>query len=281
MRAWTKVSSYQFTVTPLLLSAASIQVWMALAMISLLHLIIGFYLGGRVGLFLGFCLAISLIILVFFFGDAQLLKFFKSKAIHGQDPWGLNDLAHRYSRIASVPIPTVYLADHNSPFAFSQGQYWKHSFICISSGLLERFSAAEIEAIIAHQVCHVRKIESFRFGIFSALAHALVAVKPLRWLLTPIAWLLIKAAVSRRSFLENDDLVASFLPDRKILAQALWKLEAYSQTLPVQTLPCSHHLFIVSPQGFEMKQSLIQSWLRLQHPSIESRIRRLTGSFPI
>lgn len=281
MRTWTKVSSYQFTVTPLLLSAASIQVWMAMATISLMHLVVGFYLGGRLGLFLGFCLATTLMVLVFFFGDAQLLKFFKAKAVRGQDPWNLNDLALRYSRIASVPTPTVYLAENSSPFAFSQGQYWKHSFICVSSGLLERFSQAEIEAIIAHQVCHVRKIESFRFGIFSALAHALVAIKALRWLLTPLAWILIKAAVSSRSFLENDDLVSSFLPDRKTLAQALWKLEAYSQTLPVKTLPCSHHLFIVSPQRFEMKQSRLQSWLRLQHPSIESRIRRLTGSFPI
>jgi heat shock protein HtpX len=295
MRPWTKVSPNQFYFGSLTIARLSLEVWLFLALIALLQLFVGYHFGGRTGLFAGLMTAIGLNILIFYFSNAQLLSKYQAVELQGQDAWGLLELAKKYARNVGVQMPHMYLMNHSTPIAFSLGQSWHRASICLSTGLLEKLSPEEVDAVMAHQICHVRRMGTFAFGASSALANALSGLSvildnmwPPNWredaprqrpfvnLISPLAWLLIRLAISDKNYFENDDLAASLVARRHALASALWKIESYCQTQPLQTLPCTHHLFIVNPEGLKE-----HNWFFLTHPKLEMRIRRLIGTYPL
>lgn len=295
MRNPTKVPLSEYSVFPFRITRVSLKVWAFLAVLALGHLFLGYRWGGRAGLWAGFALATMLVMLVYFFAEAPLLAHFKARKMKGQDAWNLRELTQKYSRFAGVPMADLYLMNHSTPIAFSMGASWNRASICVSTGLLQKMSPAELEAVVAHQVCHLRRLETFLFSVSSALANSLVGLAavldrgwPFNWsrkeikyrpfltLFAPVAGFIVRIAVSDRSYFEIDDLAASLVSDSKTLAQALWKLESYCQTQPLEILPCTNHLFIVNPEG--LKES---NWFYVTHPKMESRLRRLVGTYPL
>lgn len=295
MRNPTKVPLSEFSIFPFTLTRVSLKVWAFLSFLAMAHLFLGYKLAGRLGLWIGFMLATLLVILIYFFAEAPLLYKYRARKLKGQDAWNLRELALKYSRLAGVPMPELYVMDHSTPIAFSMGPSWNQASVCVSTSLLQKLSAKELEAVMAHQVCHLRRLETFSFSVSSALANSLIGLAavldrgwPLNWgrkgirqrpfltLLAPLAGLIIRIALSDRSYFEIDDLAASFLSDSQTLAQALWKLESYCQTQPLEILPCTNHLFIVNPEG--LKES---NWFYVTHPKMESRLRRLVGTYPL
>lgn len=273
----------------------SFKVWMFIALLSLAHLFVGYKIAGRLGLFVGFTMAVILNIMIFFFGETQLLARMRARKLSGQDPWGLNDIVKKYAKLVGLAAPSVYLMEHMTATAFSIGRPWKRGSICVSTGLLKDFTPQEVEAILVNQVCHIKRSDTFSFGVTSTIANSFVGLAqfldhlwPVNWfkgplhhrpfatLLSPLAWIVIRFAVSDRNYFESDDLAVSLLTDRKALAQALWKLEGLSHTKPLHVPPCTSHLFIVNPEGLRET-----NWFFLTHPKMENRIRRLLGYFPI
>ena len=295
IRSQTKVLLSDFSIFPFNLSRMSLKVWLFLAGLSLAILFIGYKLAERPGLWIGFLLASTLVLMIFYFSDPPLTEKYQAVQLRGQDPWGLREITKKYAKLAGVPSPRLFVMDSPTAIAFSMGPSWHRARICVSTALLRKFSNAEIEAVLAHQICHLRRLETFAFGVGSVLAHSLIGLAeimdqgwPLNWssnglrqrpFLTaflPLASLILRMSLSEQSYFENDDLAASLIPDRKALATALWKMESYCLTEPLSILACTHHLFMVNPEG--SKES---NWLLVTHPKIESRIKRLVGTYPL
>jgi heat shock protein HtpX len=292
MRNPTKVPFSNASFLPFELSRVSLKVWIFLMTLALAHLFIGYKLNGRFGLWVGFLMAATLVLLVYFFAEPPLLERFKARKLEGQDSWNLQEMAARYSRIVGVVKPDLYLMENSTPIAFSMGN---QPVVCLSTELLKKLTPMEIEAVMAHQICNLRRLESFSFSVSHVLANSLVGLatvidfgwpgnwirrqkwqRPFLTLLAPIAGLILRMAHSDRSYFETDDLAASIIPDRQALAQALWKLESYCQTRPLDIPPCTTHLFIVNPEG--LKES---NWFFVTHPKLESRLKRLVGTYPL
>ncbi len=295
MRNPTKVPFSNMTLFPLTLARVSLKVWIFLLALAIVQLYLGYRLGGRPGLWIGFLWSVSFISLIYFFADARLLKKFKVRKLSGQDAWNLTEMVDKYSRLAGVPRPDIFLMDHPTPIAFSMGSSWNQARICLSTGALQKLTNPEIEAVLAHQVCHLRRLEMFSFAVSSSVANSLIGLAqvldrawPANWgkkkprqfpfltLLSPLAGLILRIALSDRSYFEIDDLAQNFLVDRKALATALWKLESYCQAEPLDILPCTNHLFIVNPEG--LKES---NWFFVTHPKMENRLKRLAGTYPL
>lgn len=272
----------------------SVKVWLCLGIIALAHLFIGYQWGGRLGLFIGLMMAVCLTMLVFYFGTPDLLRFFNAQKLQGQDPWGILDIAGKFSVPLEMYVPSLYLIPQSVPLAFSLGRPGKNAAIGLSEGLLRKLTPDEVAAVIAHQLAHIRTVDTFRVGVSSTLASAAIGLSkvldqaiPTNWvgkthqklfesILSPMAGLFIRFAVSDKDYFANDDLAASLLPHKQALAMAIWKMQSYSQTEPIKIIPCTSHLFIVNPEG--LKES---NWFSANHPSLESRIRRLVGTFPL
>jgi heat shock protein HtpX len=280
---------------PFQVTKLSLKVWLCLGLIALAHLFIGYHLGSRLGLFIGFMLAVCMTLLVFNFGIPDLLRKFQAQKLEGQDAWGILDIVSQFADRLEMQPPSVFLIPSSTPLAFSLGRPGKTAALALSEGLLRKLSNSEIQAVIAHQISHIRTIDTFRVGVSSSLASAAIGLsqvldqglptnwlnkkfqqKPFESILSPIAALLIRFAISNKDYFANDDLAASLIENKKDLASALWKMQSYAQTEPTKIIPCTSHLFIVNPEG--LKES---NWFFVTHPSLESRIRRLVGTYPL
>ena len=71
-------------------------------------------------------------------------------------------------------------------------------------------------------------------------------------------------------------MASQLIGDPKILAQVIWKLEAYAQTLPFQAPASAAHMFIVSPLT-------TARWGRyfIAQPEPKTRIQSILGYYPI
>lgn len=265
------------------------KVWIFILSTSLALLIVGYQLGERLGLLVGFLLAVFLNFFVFFFGDSRVLTKLNSMRIKGQDSWGLLTMVDKYADILNMPVPAIYITPHQSANAFCVGQSWKKGSLGFTLGLLNRLSESELEAVVAHQMCHIRRLDTFAFGVSSTIANSIVGVgqfldsliphKKINFfmpLFSPIGWLIIKGVVVEKSFFENDEMASSLIEGRTKLGDVLWRLEGLAQTLPLEVPPCTSHLFIVNPEGFNQKNLFLKS-----HPSIKIRLQKLMGYYPI
>ncbi len=271
------------------------KVWGLLIFLSVLTIFLGYRLFDRWGLLAGFFISVTFNLLILTRSKTYLHKKLKAVEVCGQDPWNLNARVSHRAREVAIQAPKVFVIDTKSATAYSDGSPWGDSSICLTTGLLEKLTPAEVEAVLIHQLCHILALDTLSFGAASIVAQSLVSLagvldllwplryipkfanqKPFHFLISPIAWGLIRLNVRESTFFANDDLAAGILKDRKVLAKALWKLESLSQARPLLIPDCSSHLFVVNPRGLREL-----NWFYLTHPRMSARIQRMIGYEPL
>lgn len=266
----------------------STKVWVFILSSSLAFLVLGYQFGERLGLMIGFFFALLLNFMVFFYGESRVLAKLNAKRLKGQDAWGVLILVERLSAELGVPVPAVYLIPSPAANAFAVGHSWRRGALGFTQGLLQTLEPEELEAAVAHQLCHIRRLDTFAFGVSSTLANSVVGLGqfldsflPYRLqffmpLFSPLGWLIIKTVVGEKSFFENDLMASQLVGDRHKLGEALWRLEGLAQTKPLVIPACTSHLFMVNPEGIRQRNMFLKS-----HPPIEIRIQKLMGYYPI
>ncbi len=273
----------------------STKVWFFIIALCLSFLIIGYQLGDRLGLMAGLTMAVTLNILIFFYGEAHILNLLRVRISEGQDSWGLQPLIKDYtSKLSLKQQPRLYILESSAAVAFCMGITWRKPCICLSEGLLKRFSENDLRAVIAHQIGHIKRMETFGFGVTSILANTLVGLgqlldqiwppnfflnkkrSPFLTLLSPLGWMIIRLVVRTKTYYENDALAAELVGNRRGLAEVLWRMEGLAQTQPLKIPPCTSHLFMVNPEGLEQKNLFLKF-----HPPMKDRLLKLVGYYPI
>lgn len=267
------------------------KVWVFLLLVCLSFLAVGERFGGRAGLLTGFLLAVGLNAVIFFFGESRILSRLNARMIRGRDAWGLRPRIDALCEKLNVRPPHLFVMESPSVTAFSVGFAVRRPCLCVSTGLLQKLDERELEAVLAQQLCHVGRLDSFSFGVAGVLANTLLGfaqVLDLLWppnyflgrkqtpfltLASPLGWLILRVVVNRSTYLENDRAAADLLGDRQRLGEVLWKLEGLAQTRPLEVPPCTSHLFVVNPEGFRQKNFFLRS-----HPPLADRLRSLIGT---
>lgn len=264
------------------------KVWIFILTSSIALLILGYQLAERLGLLIGFLLALSINFFVFFYGESHVLSKLGARRVKGQDAWGLLEKVRHLSERLNMPAPAVYVTPHAAVNAFCVGHSWKRGSLGFTAGLLNKLTDRELEAVVAHQLCHIRRLDTFAFGVSSTVANSIVGVgqfmdslmpynlKLFMPMLSPLGWVIIKSVVGEKSFFENDLMAAELLDSRPQLGEILWRMEGLAQTIPLEVPACTSHLFIVNPEGFRQKNLFLKS-----HPTIEVRLQKLMGYYPI
>jgi len=62
----------------------------------------------------------------------------------------------KYAGIAGIPVPKLYIVDNPYPNAFAFGRTQGSSAIAVHTGLLRMLGTDEIEAVIAHEIGHIK-----------------------------------------------------------------------------------------------------------------------------
>jgi heat shock protein HtpX len=181
------------------------------------------------------------------------------------------------AKIGVVP-PKLYLIPDPYPRALSAGRGPAGSSLAFSTGVLGALTPAELEAVIAHELAHVRRRDVLTQTSAVMLAVVLVDLsriggwfeRALLAVLGPVASAFVHLLLSPRRELAADRLAASILGSGDALADALLKLDRASDLVSFQASPATEPLYTVNPFAEEGLSALFST-----HPPLQERLRRL------
>ncbi len=233
--------------------------------------------------------------LISYFASARIaLSMSGAKPIAKRDAPELYRTVENLTIAAGLPMPEVYIMDDPAPNAFATGRDPKHSYVAVTSGLLEIMDKKELEGVLAHELSHVGNYDIRVMAITAALVSviAIMADMLLRmsiWggdddnnnsfgifiaiavaVITPLIAVLVQLAVSRKREFLADASGAQLTRYPEGLASALQKLDTYGKPMKKASSATSH-LFISNPLG---KKGIASSLLST-HPPIAERIANL------
>ena len=216
----------------------------------------------------------------------------------------LRRLVENVSIAAGLPVtPEVRIVDDPAPNAFAAGLRPERSYVGVTTGLLRTMPKRELEAVLAHEISHIRHRDTYLMtmatifaGVIALLADigfrmlvygggrsrrgggALVAVVAVvGLLLAPYAALLLRMSLSRRREFLADAGSAELLNDPEAMALALRRLQLDTTSVKYADSSVAH-LWVESPAGrvdSERRGVLAMSSLFETHPPLDDRIAAL------
>ena len=216
----------------------------------------------------------------------------------------LHRLVENVSIAAGLPVtPEVRIVDDPAPNAFAAGLRPQTSYLGVTTGLLRTMPKRELEAVLGHEISHVRHRDTYLMtmatifaGVIALVADigfrmlifgggksrkgggALIAVVAIvGLLLAPYAALLLRLSLSRRREFLADAGSAEILNDPEAMALALRRLQL--DTTSIQYADASvAHLWVESPTSrVETERTGVSALSSLfdTHPPLERRIAAL------
>ena len=285
------------------------KTWVLLIVFFLLLAIVGYavgYLfmnsgiwGVTVAMIIGFIYALTMI----FQSTEIVMSMNGAREVDRNEEPVLYHVVEDMAMVAQTPMPRVYVIDDPGLNAFATGSNPQNAAVAATSGLLEIMNREELEAVIGHEVSHIRNLDIRISTIAVALASAItllssmagrmmwwggasrsrrsndrdgggievimLVVSLLAIVLAPLAATLVQLAISRQREFLADASSVELTRNPQAMINALLKLEN-SQPMTHHVDDASSALYINDPQkrGFLKK-------LFYTHPPISERIERL------
>jgi heat shock protein HtpX len=254
------------------------------------------YVYGGVGtygllIFAGFFLFIQ-----FFFSDKLVLWSMGGHIVSEQEEPRLHETVARLCAIADLPKPKIAIVNSNVPNAFATGKSKGSAVIAVTTSLKQRLSQPELEAVLAHELSHVKNRDMVVItiaGFLSTVAALLVrnmlffgmggdrdrrggGAVIIIWIVSIAVWiisfLLIRALSRYREFAaDRGSAIITGQPSH--LASALMTISGVMERVPSRDLrevESMNAFFIIPAISGESVMQLFST-----HPSIEARIRAL------
>jgi heat shock protein HtpX len=240
--------------------------------------LIGWALGGyrllSIFVFCGVLLAGAL----YWYADRVALGLVGARELPVGAAPGLHSTIERLAARAGVAKPRLYLMDDGLPRALATGRGPRGSALAVSSGLLTAASPAELEAVLAHELAHVRHRDVVVQTSVVVLAATLLELsrvggwfqRILLWFLGPLASAFVHLLLSpKREFLA-DRAAAAICDSPHPMADALVRLDQAAELVSFSGSPATEPLYTVNPF---LEVGLAA--LFVTHPPVGERVRRL------
>src|SRR5215471_1695913 len=240
-------------------------------------------------------------------GDKAVLESTHAVPIDRADPGQrqVDDVVEEMAIAAGLPKPAVYLIPDPDPNAFATGIGPERSSIAVTQGLVETLNREELQAVVSHEMSHVRNYDVRVMTVVAALVGSILLLSDwgrrglwwgggrrddrerggggllalvffVLWLLSlilaPIIAQLVAMAVSRQREYLADASGAELTRNPLALASALEKIDA--ATAPTRSIKQGvAHLCIEDPRGSALndREGAFAS-LFSTHPPMAKRI---------
>ncbi len=124
--------------------------------LGLLYVAFGVFLIQGVGLgALGLVIVLAMAWGQWYFSDTLALRSMAAKEVSAAQAPELHAMIDRLCALADMPKPRVAVSVTDMPNAFATGRSPKHSAVCVTTGILQRLDADELEGVLAHELSHV------------------------------------------------------------------------------------------------------------------------------
>jgi len=226
-----------------------------------------------------------------------------------EDEWPqLHNIVDGLCVAAGLSKPRLYIIEDDAPNAFATGRSPKHSAIAVTTGMMEKMSRIELEAVVAHELSHIRNYDtlvmtlavtmvgsvalmsdfSFRFlwwggprhrddqDVHRGIGSFMVIFGLVTVVFAPLAARLLHLAISRRREFLADVSAAELTRYPPGLISALEKLRDDGAVVHSAS-KATAHLWIESPLPTEEGSGKHVRLNRLfdTHPQLEERIALL------
>lgn len=263
----------------------------------LVYLISQIYGGGNPAIFIGGLVgSILYALFTYYAGSRMALAVNGARKIEKKDDPRLWRIVENLSITNGMPMPAVYIMDDPALNAFATGRDPKHSAVCATTGLLAVMDDTELEAVMAHELGHVKnydiRVSMIAFALTAVISLVADMILHFTWfsgnderegnsglialgiglvaaIIAPIVAMMIQAAISRqREYLADaTGALTTRYPDG--LARALAKIQQGGSATRSQNTATAH-LFFANPLRGNSLTKLFST-----HPPIEDRIARL------
>ena len=86
----------------------------------------------------------------------------------------LVETVRRQAQQAGIGMPEVGVFQSPDPNAFATGMRRNHALVAVSSGLLQRMNAGEVEAVLGHEISHVANGDMITMGLLQGVVNTFV-----------------------------------------------------------------------------------------------------------
>src|SRR5436190_16200544 len=105
-----------------------------------------------------------------FLSDKLGLAAMGAKEVSPEEAPGLHAMIERLCIQADLPKPRIAVADQQMPNAFAMGRSQKKAVVCVTTGLMQTLEPHELEAVLAHELTHVKNHDVLIMTIASFFA---------------------------------------------------------------------------------------------------------------
>jgi heat shock protein HtpX len=275
------------------LNARMILSYVILGILYVVFLSIIHYLGvGYIPLAI---IASAMILAQWYFSDKIVLWSSGAKLVSKEEYPKLHEIVERLSTQNGLPKPKVAMVNSPVPNAFATGKSAKSSLVAVTTGILDLLDNDELEAVIAHELSHVRSRDVLvltlasvfstvawylaQFGFFGGLQSRnrntagitviVVLVAITTWI---VSFLIIRAISRYREYsADRSGAIMTGKPDK--LANALLKISGKIGSIPPKELEHVQKLnafFIIPALSGSSIANLFST-----HPPVEKRVQKL------
>ena len=134
----------------------SMRMVLTMFLLGLVYVVFGFIL-YRVGMPLGFLIVIAgaIAFTQFFFADKIALMAMRAREVSEAEAPQLHEMIGRLAAQSNLPKPKVAIVDTSLPNAFATGRSKNHAVVAVTTGILNKLPAQELEAVLAHELTHI------------------------------------------------------------------------------------------------------------------------------
>lgn len=244
-------------------------------------------------------LSAALIFGQWWFSDTLAMRSMRAVVVTPDQAPQLHAIVDRVCALADMPKPRVGIADTDVPNAFATGRSQKRAVVVVTTGLLRRLDAEELEGVLAHELSHVahRDVTVMAVASFSAIlagfmmraamwgslgrnrdnnaAVMVLAVTVVSVLVYFLSFILMRA-LSRYRELGADRGAALLTGKPSALARALQKISGEMAVIPDRDLrsmePVSAFAFAPAIGG---RKGIDLATVFATHPPLEKRLEQL------
>jgi heat shock protein HtpX len=266
-----------------------------LGLLTSLILLVGYWFGGTTGLVIAVLISLGMNAATYFWSDKIALRTMGARPVTEQQLPQLYAMVRELSSSAGQPMPKLYVSPTPQPNAFATGRNPQNAAVCVTEGILGTLTPRELRGVIGHELSHVYNRDILISSVAAALAGIITMLAQLAWfipigrsddddgpglagmlfmlILGPLAAAVIQMAISRSREYQADESGAKLTNDPQALADALRKIHAGTQAMPLPAdgqLASTAHLMIDNPFRGGGIRNLFST-----HPPMEQRVARL------
>lgn len=241
-----------------------------------------------------FAVAVALNAVSYWYSDRIVLRMYGANIVSESIAPELYTMTSQLCKKAHLPMPKIAIISSETPNAFATGRTPENAIVAVTSGALSLLRREELEAVLAHELGHIKNRDMFISTIAAVLAGAVGYLGFMGWwiawpqgskrsgytqwigvfllaIFMPLAAMLIRLAISRSREYAADERGALISGNPDALADALIRIdEAVKRTPMNHGSPATAHMFIVNPFRTQRLLTLLST-----HPSTVSRVNRL------